>query len=176
MTRTRCRWISAAAAVVVLVGVLWAQQGGRPGRQRPPGPPRADRRQVSEGERGRLWQRTDWRGMSEAERGRLWQRMQERRLTRLRERLGVSAEEWEVLSAPIGRLLEIRGEEMQARMRLRQAAGTEEAEPATLRKALEEYRSRRARLAAEREKLQAQLKELVTLRQEVILVLEGLLD
>ena len=152
--RSRAWVVVGVASAVLLVGALMAQE--RPGR--------------------RGMGRDRWQQMSPEERAQVWQRMQERRLARLKERLGVSDEEWEVLAEPIGGLLALRREEMSASLRLREAAGGEEVKPAELQQALREYRSARERLAAERKKLQAQLKGLVSLRQEVVLVLERLLD
>lgn len=117
-----------------------------------------------------------WQEMSEEERAQMRQQMQERRLSRLQERLGVSDEEWAVLSEPIKALLALSGEEFAASQQLREAVSAEETTTEQLKKALDEYRKARKDIAARRTKLQAQLKALVTLRQEAVLVLEGILE
>ncbi len=148
-------WVAVTVALaVLLVGALLAQEG--PGR--------------------RGMGRGRWQEMSEEERAQMMERMQERRLSRLKERLGVSDEEWAVLSEPIEALLALRGEEFTASQQLREAVGAEETTTEQLKQALDKYRKARKDIAARRTKLQAQLKELVTLRQEAVLVLEGILE
>ena len=148
-------WVAVTLALaVLLVGALLAQErGGRRGMGR-----------------GR------WQEMSEEERAQMMERMQERRLSRLKERLDVSDDEWAVLSEPITALLALRGEEFTASQQLREAVGAEETTTEQLKQALDKYRKARKDIAARRTKLQAQLKELVTLRQEAVLVLEGILE
>ena len=103
-------------------------------------------------------------------------RMQERRLSRLKEQLGVSDDEWAVLSEPITALSALRTEEFRATQELRQAVNADDMTTEQLKKALEEYRKARKDIAGRREKLQAQLKELVTVKQEAVLVLAGILE
>ncbi len=147
-------WVAVTLALaVLLVGALLAQERPRRGMGR-----------------GR------WQDMSEEERAQMRQQMQERRLSRLKERLGVSDDEWAVLSEPIKALLALRTEEFTASQELREAVGAEETTTEQLKQALDKYRKARKDIAARRTKLQAQLKDLVTLRQEAVLVLEGILE
>jgi len=148
-------WIAVAVMLaVLLVGALLAQE--RPGR---PGMGRGRRQD-----------------MSEEERTQMWERMQERRLAGLRERLGASEEEWAVLSEPVKALQGLRRDEMRASQQLREAVRAESTTTEQLKQALEAYRKARAEIATRRKALQAQLKELVTLRQEAVLVLENILE
>ena len=140
--------------MLLLVGALLAQQ--RPGR----------------GGMGR----GRWQEMSEEERAQMMERMQERRLSRLKERLDVPDDVWAVLSEPVKALLALSGEELTASQKLRQAVDAEGTTTEQLKKALDEYRKALKEIAARRTKLQAQLKELVSLRQEAVLVLEGVLE
>jgi len=147
-------WLAVTVAVaVLLVGVVFAQQ--------PPG--------------GRGMGRGREQ-MTDEERAQRWEQMQERRLSRLRERLGVSDEEWGVLSEPIKALLALGREEFAASRQLRETVDAEGSTTEQLKQALDQYRKARKEIAERRTKLQAQLKELVTLKQEVILVLEGILE
>jgi len=156
--RTRWQWLVVLVVVSgMLVGALFAQQGGRV--RGPMG---------GRGGRG-------WAGMSEEQRAQMMARMQERRLSRLKEQLGVSDDEWAVLSEPIKALSAMRTEEFRATQQLRQAVSGEDVTKDELKKALDEYRKTNKDIAGRREKLQAQLKELVTVKQEVVLVLGNIL-
>ena len=147
-------WVAVTVALaVLLVGALLAQEQPRRGMGR-----------------GR------WQEMSEEERAQRRKERQEQRLSRLKERLGVSDDEWAVLSEPITALLALSGEQFAASQKLREAVGAEETTTEQLKKALDEYRKARKDIAARRAKLQAQLKALVSLRQEAMLVLEGILE
>ena len=140
---------------VGLVGTLVAQQpgGGRGGMGR-----------------GRM------EDMTPEQRAEMFQRMQERQLTRLQEQMGASDEEWAVLSEPIKALLVLQREGREAGMELRGLLRAEGTTAEQLKEALAKYRKALKDIAAKREKLQAQLKEVVSVRQEAVLVLEGILD
>ena len=147
--------------LVVLVAVVLAQQAA---------PTEEGRGPQGEGRRPR------WEQMTPEERAQMWERMQEHRLSRLEERLGASDEEWAVLVERVKPLLALEREEREASMPLSQALQAEGTTPDQLKQALDNYRKAREELAARREKLQAQLKEGLALRQEVVLVLEGILE
>ena len=152
--RSRAWVVVGVALAVLLVGALLAQE-----RPRRPGMGR-----------GR------WQDMSEEERTQRWEQMQERRLAGLRDRLGASEEEWAVLSESIKALQGLRRDEMRASQQLREALRAESTTTEQLKQALDAYRKARAEIATRRKALQTQLKELVALRQEAILVLENILD
>ena len=114
--------------------------------------------------------------MSEEQRAEMMARMQERRLSRLKEQLAVTDDEWAVLSEPITALTGLMNEEMQATGKLRQVVRADEATTEQVKAALDEYRKTNKDIAGRREKLQAQLKELVTVKQEAVLVLGNILE
>jgi len=155
--RTGWWCLVAVIVAVALVGGLFAQQGGRAR-----GPM---------GGRGRGFD-----AMSEEQRAEMMARMQEHRLSRLKERLATTDDEWAVLSEPITALTGLMSEEMQATGKLRQVVRAEDATTEQVKAALDEYRKTNKDIAGRREKLQAQLKELVTVKQEAALVLENILE
>ncbi len=122
--------------------------------------------------------RGGWMGrdMTPEQRAEWMQRMQERRLTQVQESLGASEDEWAVLSEPIKGLLALDNEERQAGQELRELLSAEGTTTEQLKEALAKYRKAMKDIAAKREKLQAQLKELVTVRQEAVLVVQNVLD
>ena len=114
--------------------------------------------------------------MSEEQRAEMMARMQERRLSRIKEQLAVTDDEWAVLSEPITALTGLMNEERQASTKLRQVVRADDATAEQVTAALVEYRKTKKDIAGRREKLQAQVKELVTVKQEAILVVEDILE
>ena len=162
----RTSWVWCLVAVVVagaLVGGVWAQQG-------PPGGGRGARGGMG-GRGGRGFER-----MSEEQRAEMMARMQERRLGRIKEQLEVTDDEWAVLSEPIAAITALMGEEMQATGKLREVVRADESTTEQVKTALDEYRKSNKDIAGRREKLQTQLKELVTVKQEAVLVLANILE
>jgi len=117
-----------------------------------------------------------FQNMSEEERAQFRARMVERRLTRLKGQLEVSDEEWTVVSEPIEAIFKLQTDEAEAARELRRAVSAEGATTEQLKSALEAYRKTTKEIAQKRAKLQKELQSMVTLRQEALLVLAGVLD
>ena len=154
--RTGWWCLVALIVAVALVGGLFAQQGGRA--------------RAPMGGRGRGFE-----GMSEEQRAEMMARMQERRLNRLKEEMAVTDDEWAVLSEPITALSVLMNEERQATGKLREVVRADDATTEQVKAALDEYRKTNKDIAGRRVKLQAKLKDLVTVKQEAVLVLGNLL-
>ena len=142
------------ALMAILVGTVLAQQQG-----------------AARGRGGRMG-----RDMTPEQRAEFMQRMQERRLTQVQEGLGATEEEWAVLSEPVKGLLALDADGRQAGQELRDLLRAEGTTTEQLKEALAKYRKAMKDIAAKREKLQAQLKELVTVRQEAVLVVQNVLN
>ena len=98
------------------------------------------------------------------------------RVDRLKENLGATDEEWNVLKDAITAVVNLQGDQMKASQALRDAVGKEGATNDELKAALDTYRKATKVVTDKRPALQAKLKELVTPKQEAMLVLQGILD
>jgi chromosome segregation ATPase len=98
------------------------------------------------------------------------------RVDRLKETLGATDEEWNVLKDAITSVVNLSGDQMKASQALRDAVGKEGATNDELKAALDTYRKATKAVTDKRPALQAKLKELVTPKQEAQLVLQGILD
>jgi len=116
-------------------------------------------------------------------------RFREAMLDRLKEQLGSDDKEWTVLKPRVEKVMELqrdlRGGPMAFRGQtgespeseaLRTAIENKDTKPEVLKEKTEALRAAKKKQAAELDAARAQLREVVTARQEAVLVLAGLLD
>jgi hypothetical protein len=163
MLSKQWRWVLVLAVLALLVVPLAAQQRGGGGGG------------GFGGGRG-MGGRGGFRNMTPEQRAEMEQRMLERQTERLKQDLGVTDEEWAVLSAPIEGILKLQMEERTAGNELRQAVSAEGATSEQISAALATYRAKVKEIAQKRAAFQAQLKPLVTVKQEAMLVASDILE
>jgi hypothetical protein len=195
--------VVAVGMMVCVAGTTWGQERGEPGER---------------GQRGGEWRERMQAGerppMGEG-RGGAWdpEQMRARMTERLKEQLGATDEEWEVLGPRVERVQTLQrqaaqgalggmaagmlrgggrgdggrdprfarpgeeaGEVAQRTQALRQLLDNESATSEQIREGLSNLRAAREKTQSELKAAQAELRELVTQRQEAMLVMMGLLD
>ncbi len=163
-------------------------------------PPEGDRPNPErrEGDRG---DREGRRGPSEAQRNEWMQRARERMSAELKERLGATDEEWAVIRPRLEKVGELRmrsamgggfgfrgrgperegdsdraASEIEAKSRALREAIDANASPEKLKQAMTELRAARQKLQAEAKAAADQLREVLSLKQEAVLVSMGILE
>jgi len=102
--------------------------------------------------------------------------MVQRQVDNLKEALAATDEEWAALQDPITAVVNLSGDEMKARQDLRTVVSKEGVTNDELKAALETYRKTAKDNLAKREKAEAALKGILTVKQEATLVLRGTLN
>ena len=159
-------WAMSAVLLCALVGLVLAQEGGA-------GAPAGGGRRARGGDMGGMGFGGRGGGpMTEEQRT----AMVQRQVDNLKEALAATDEEWAALQDPITAVVNLSGDEMKARQDLRTVVSKEGVTNDELKAALETYRKTAKDNLAKREKAEAALKGILTVKQEATLVLRGTLN
>jgi hypothetical protein len=182
--------LTLAVGTSMLIAQEARTEGDRPSPERREG----DRSQRGEGDRGQR------RGPSEAERQEWMQRARDRMSAELKERLGANDEEWAVIRPRLEKVSELRvrsamgggfgfrgrgsdggaGDrpvsEIDAKSRALREAIDANASPEKLKQAMTELRAARQKQQAEAKAAADHLREVLSLKQEAVLVSMGILE